>query len=150
MTEEGTADPNSIDVDISGDGDIRVGIGRNNDYDDDANDDDVDADISGDGIDSIGSDIESDDDYFCYEHHFEQDRRTSMDQCTREYSLATDGGTPRRCCSMAPKLVYLNEENLRLVSENDPGITEIVLRRKDWRESHSERSRNQLRSYLRS
>ena len=129
MTEEGTADPNT-DVDIPGDGDV----GRSNDYDDDANDDDVDvdADISGDGSDSIGSDIESDAGYFCYEHHFEQDRRTSMDQCTREYSLATDGGTPRRCCSMAPKLVYLNDENLRLVSENDPGITEIVLRRNDW------------------
>jgi hypothetical protein len=128
MTEEGTADPN-IDVDISGDGDV----GRNNDDVDDANDDDVDAEISGDGSGSVGSDIESDDDYFCYEHHFEYDPYR-MDMCTREYeySLSSDGGTPHRYVTTTPKLVYLNEENLRLVSENDPGVTDLILRRKDW------------------
>jgi len=85
-------------------------------------------------IDDVSSDgsIGSDDDDFYYESHFEYDRRTSMDQCTREYSLATDGGTPHRYCSMVSKLVHLNEENLRLVSENDPAVTELVLRRKDW------------------
>ena len=55
-----------------------------------------------------------------------------MDQCTREYSLATDGGTPHRYCSMVTSFVFLNEVNLRLVSKNDPGVTELFLRRNGW------------------